>query len=70
VFRNPQGRAVPNVPRPRNGHEVRMRHAIRARGSAIGATTCMPIGRGERMDHAMAVDGLLQVEGRPGRVAA
>ena len=59
TFRNRQGRAIPNVPRPRDGHEARVRRANRVHAPGIDPTTCMPIARGERMNHAMAVDGLL-----------
>jgi len=62
-FRDPHGRAIPQVPRVRDGHEGRIRSANRIGAPNIDTTTCMPISRGERMDHAMAVDGLLQADG-------
>jgi len=63
TFRTRHGRAIPNVPRMPGGHEGRIRRANRVHAPEIGATTCMPISRGERMDHGMAIDGLLQADG-------
>jgi hypothetical protein len=63
VFRNQHGRKIPNVPRSLGGHEGRMRRANKVHAPDIGPTTCMPISRGERVDHAGAVDGLLQADG-------
>ena len=63
TFRDRHGRAIPNVPPPHDGHEARIRRANRVHAPNIDPTTCMPIARGERMDHAMAVDGLLAADG-------
>jgi Domain of unknown function (DUF222)/HNH endonuclease len=63
TFRDRHGRAIPNVPRTPDGHETRIRAANRTHAPNIGPTTCMPTARGARMDHAMAVAGLLQADG-------
>jgi hypothetical protein len=62
-FRDRHGRVIPQAPPTPHGHEARIRRANRRRAPHIDPTTCMPISGGERMDHAMAVDGLLQADG-------
>ncbi|MGH2838276.1 MAG: DUF222 domain-containing protein [Thermoleophilaceae bacterium] len=63
VFRRPGGQVIPAVPRAKQGHESRIRRHNRIHAPGIGPTTCLPLSRGERLDHAMAVDGLLQADG-------
>ena len=63
TFRDRDGRVIPQVLPAPPGRESRVREANRTHAPNIDRETCMPISRGERMDHAMAVDGLLAADG-------
>ena len=62
VFRDRNGRAIPNVPRAPDGNEARIRSANQIQAPTIDPTTCMPIAGGERMDYAMTIDGLMATD--------
>jgi uncharacterized protein DUF222/HNH endonuclease len=73
VFRRPDGRAIPVVPRASRGdpHEARRRSP--RQGLDIGPDTSSALSAGDRLDYAMAIDGLLEIglaEGGPAALRA
>jgi hypothetical protein len=63
IFRRPDGRPIPAVPRNRGGtsHELSRRH--RENGLAMTPETPVARSAGDRLDYGMAVEGLLFSEG-------
>jgi len=59
IFRRPDGRAIPSLPSPARGGCGELRARNRRAGLAILPGAAMPLGRGEPMDHDLAVAGLL-----------
>jgi Domain of unknown function (DUF222)/HNH endonuclease len=59
VFRRPDGRRLPAVPRPPRGHIARLRDVNRRRGRPIDADACIPETYTAAMDLGLCVDALL-----------
>jgi hypothetical protein len=59
VFRRPDGRRLPAVPRPPRGHVAVLRDANRRRGRPIQSDACVPETYTATMDLGLCVDALL-----------
>ena len=59
VFRRPDGRVVPAVPSPARGSAAELRGRNRAAGIEVLPGALHSLGRGERYDRGLAVEGLL-----------
>ena len=59
VFRRPDGRPLPAVPRPPRGRLAKLQEGNRQRGCAIGVDACVSESY-ERMDLGLCVDALLK----------
>lgn len=59
VFRDPRGRAIPQVPGLPGGEKGAVQRENRRLGLEIGPRTCDSLGHGERFDLGMAVQALL-----------
>jgi Domain of unknown function (DUF222)/HNH endonuclease len=62
LFRRPDGRTVPAVPRAPRGESAVLPRAHRAVGLAIDDTTCVPCVHSVRMHLPWIVDGLVEVD--------
>ena len=62
-FTDPTGLTIPAVGKTRfRGNVIELISRNRKYGLEIGPETTIPLWEGERMDDAMAVEGLLQLE--------
>jgi hypothetical protein len=59
VFRRPDGRSIPTVPRVRRATGPGLEQRHRRQGLAIDARTCAPRSAGDRLDYDIAVDALI-----------
>jgi len=59
LFRRPDGRVVPTVPSPAHGSASDLREGNRAAGVDVLPGALRSLGRGERYDRGLAVEGLL-----------
>jgi hypothetical protein len=58
VFRRPDGRVIPNYPAPRRGGPDELCRQNTRRDVVIGPETCHSLGRGERFDLDITIEGL------------
>jgi Domain of unknown function (DUF222)/HNH endonuclease len=63
VFRRPDGRPIPAVPRARRGTVDELRRRVRRAGLELHHETPAALSNGDRCDYGMAVEGLLHREG-------
>ncbi|HEY7456812.1 MAG TPA: DUF222 domain-containing protein [Solirubrobacterales bacterium] len=63
LFRRPDGRVVPSVPRPVRGSRVALEARNREVGADVVPGALASLGRGERFDRELAVAGLLERDG-------
>jgi hypothetical protein len=63
VFRRPDGRVIPTVPKPQRGDHGQVRRLSREAGPNIGPDTSAALSGGASYDVGMAVEGLLARSG-------
>ena len=63
TFMRPDGRAIPAVPRNRRGTRGELRRVNHRAGLKITSETAVAQSAGERLDHDLAIEGLLHSEG-------